>query len=200
MAKLTETLHKYSELIEPWAAMVTERMHLDVERRDKDAWVQAAREMGKTLRKDLFTQNKVSETMRTAMSIQVKLIKSLPIEAAERVHRIALEQLVNAGRADELKKEILRSGHVTEGRARTIARTETARTASLLMESRAIFVGSTHYRWETSRDEDVRKEHRKLQGKVFSWKEPPVAGSRGERAHPGQIYNCRCYAAPILPE
>ena len=197
---LTTALHKYSELLKPWAKTVTERMHADVERRDKDAWVQAARQMGKTLRNDLFTHNQVSEMMRSALSIQVKLITSLPIEAAERVQKIALENIVTSSRGEELQKQILASGHVSVGRAKLIARTETSRTASLLMQSRATYIGSEFYHWRTVQDSDVRREHRALEGKVIPWKKPPIAGTNGMRYHAGQGPNCRCYCEPILPD
>jgi uncharacterized protein with gpF-like domain len=100
--------------------------------------------------------------------------------------------------------------------ARLIARTETARTASVLTEVRAKSVGSEGYIWRTSLDADVRPKigtpnfaklntlamgsHRKLEGTFHRWDDPPIASENGERAHPGQIYNCRCWPEPVLPD
>ncbi|MDR1706162.1 MAG: hypothetical protein LBS19_15970 [Clostridiales bacterium] len=42
-----------------------------------------------------------------------------------------------------------------------------------------------------------------LNGKKFSWSDPPVVDGRsGRRCHPGQDYQCRCAALPVfnLPE
>ena len=154
--------------------------------------MELAREMGGVLRKEIFTKP-TGAVMREALEFQVGLITSLPREAALRVHKLTTEALIKAGRASEIATEILKSGEVTKARANTIARTETSRTAALLLESRANSIGSTHYRWHTSEDSDVRPTHRKLNGKIFEWAHPPVTEKTGERANPGQIWNCRCF-------
>jgi SPP1 gp7 family putative phage head morphogenesis protein len=196
---LTAVLNRYAEILKPWARAITFNMHASVARRDLVTWEERGKEMSRALRKELLWAP-TGEAMRAAMEEQVTLITSLPIEAAQRVHKIAREQILNSERYPELQKEIMRSGHVTESRARLIARTETARTASLLTESRARYVGSTHYIWHSVGDSDVRPRHRKLNGHVFAWDDPPVSGESGERSHPGQIYNCRCFAEPIIPD
>ena len=134
------------------------------------------------------------------MDEQVTLITSLPTKAAERVHNLTIEALSNSTRASEVAKEILATGNVTESRANLIARTEVARTASLITESRAVHIGSEGYFWRTAGDSDVRHEHRLLSGKYIKWNDPPVASADGTRAHAGQIYNCRCWPEPVLPE
>jgi SPP1 gp7 family putative phage head morphogenesis protein len=196
---MRSALNRYSELLLPWARAVTAGMHADVSRRDASSWTELAKSMGRTLRREIF-HSPTGEAMRLAMEEQVSLITSLPRNAAERVHRLTIQAISNAGRASEIQKEILASGHVTESRARTIARTETSRTASLLVQSRANFVGSTHYIWHTSHDSDVRATHRRLDRRVFAWDDPPITEETGERANPGQIWNCRCWAEPILPD
>lgn len=196
---LTATLTRYAEILRPWARAVTARMHADVSKRDAVSWMELAREMGGILRKEIFTMP-TGAIMREALNDSVTLITSLPLQAAQRVHRLTTEGLIRAGRASEIATEIMRTGEVTLGRARTIARTETSRTASLLLEARATSIGSTHYRWHTSEDSDVRPTHRKLNGKIFRWDDPPVTEVTGQRAHPGQIWNCRCFAEPILPD
>ena len=196
---LTATLNQYAELLRPWARVVIGRMHADVSKRDAVSWMELAREMGGALRKEIFTQP-TGAIMREAMEYQVKLITSLPREAALRVHKLTTEALIQAGRAREVAEEIMKTGHVTKSRAMTIARTETSRTASLLLEARAQSIGSTHFRWWTVHDSDVRPEHRRLHGKMFRWDDPPIIGTKGERGTPGTIYNCRCWAEPILPD
>ena len=80
-----------------------------------------------------------------------------------------------------------------------IARTEVARTASGLTEARARHVGSDGYFWRTAKDADVRDSHRQMEGKFVKWNEPPTL-SDGTVTHAGQIYNCRCYAEPVINE
>ena len=49
---------------------------------------------------------------------------------------------------------------------------------------------ATHYIWHTRGDDKVRSSHAVNDGKRFSWKNPPPTG------HPGEGYNCRCWAEP----
>jgi len=85
-------------------------------------------------------------------------------------------------------------------RATLIARTETARTASVLVQARAQHVGAESYVWKTAGDWKVRPSHRKLNGTVHRWDDPPLSDLPDYHSHPGQIFNCRCVALPIIPE
>lgn len=212
---LREALYRYSDALKPWAVAVTRRMHAEVGRRDEQAWLGLAASVGAALRREL-RRAETGHLVRSYLDMQVDLITSLPLQAARRVHRLTLEASVDATRAKEVAKEILATGQVTRSRASLIARTEVARTQSLITQARAEHVGSPGYIWRTVGDSDVRPgigtanfaafntlakgSHRKLNGTVHRWSEPPIAGTRGERAHPGQIYNCRCYAEAILDE
>ncbi len=199
MPQLSVALSKYAELLKPWAKAVSGKMLAEVDRRDEAAWSEMGRELGRNLRAEIRGAP-TGAAMRELMDEQVDLITSLPIKAAQRVHKLTIEGLSDSTRAAEVAKEIMRTGHVTESRAKLIARTETSRTVSAMTKVRSEFVGSTQFIWETSQDSDVRHLHAKLQGKVFSWDDPPVAGENGERALPGAIYNCRCWASPIIPD
>ena len=45
----------------------------------------------------------------------------------------------------------------------------------------------------------MRKDHKRLNGKIFSWNDPPVIDTRtGRRGHPGDDYQCRCVAIPVF--
>ena len=192
-------LNKYADLLRPWAEVTAVRMAQELDQQDRGVWSRNARAISTSLRRELDAAP-VGDELQRFLQDNVKLITSLPTEAAERVHRLTTQSLADSSRAAELKQEIMRTGEVTEGRALMIARTEIARTQSGLTQKRAEAIGSEAYIWRTVKDEDVRREHRKLEGRVIYWNNPPVAGSSGERAHAGQIYNCRCYPEPILPE
>lgn len=196
---LTKALNDYAKLLEPWAQSVAGRMIADVSRRDSKAWEKYSADMGRALRLEIETAP-TGLAMREMLAEQVVLITSLPVEAGQRVHDLTIEGLIGGGRAKEIAAEIMRSGEVTKSRANLIARTEVARTASSLTMARAAHVGSVAYVWRTSEDSDVRKEHRKLDGKVIQWDAPPIAGPKGQRYHAGMGPNCRCYPEPIVPE
>lgn len=194
-------LRQYADgVLRPWARSVAAKMVAEVDARDKRAWAAASRKIGEGLRREIDA-TPVGEVVKARLAEQVDLITSLPKDAAERVHRLTLEGISNGARASEIAKEILRTGDVTKARATLIARTEVGRTSTELTRARALSVGSTHYVWKTAGDTDVRPDHKELAGKVFAWGDPPIADKRsGARAHPGSIFNCRCWAAPIIDD
>lgn len=197
---ISNILRRYADVLNDWAIATAGRMLADVEQQERKAWAARTEEMGRALR-DEIRNAPTGEALRGLMAEQVTLIKSIPLEAAKRVHELTLRGIEDATRAGEIAREIQRSGEVAESRARLIARTEVARTAANLTEARATAVGSVEYVWRTSGDSDVRDDHKELNGRAFRWDSPPVADKRtGARAHPGTIYNCRCYAEPIIPE
>lgn len=198
---LQSTLLRYAEILRPWARAVGWGMVSEVSRRDESAWFEHGNEMGRLLREEIRTAP-TGETLRIILERQVKLITSLPIEAGQRVHRLTTESLINSSRASEIAEEIRRTGEVTETRAILIARTETARTAASLTQARAQHVGSEQYIWHTATDSDVREGHKAMNGKVFRWDTPPEVNENGRymRHHPGEIWNCRCWAEPIIPD
>jgi len=147
--KLQGLLRRYADTIEPWARAVGLKMLTEVEAREKAQWSEVARKMGKTLRREI-EETPVGDIIRSRLEDQVTLIKSLPLDAATRVHGLTIEALVTSTRAAEIAKEIQRSGEVSESRAMLIARTEVSRTATELTKARAERVGSTHFIWRTA--------------------------------------------------
>lgn len=196
--KITATLHRYGDTIRSWAESAAHRMVTEVAARDESAWMAISRQMGRSLRKELATAP-TGEVVRRRLADQVDLITSLPREAAERVHRLTLEGIVQGQRPAEIADEIMRTGDVTKSRAMLIARTEVSRTATELTKARAEHIGSTHFIWHTAGDSDVRPTHKALNGRVFRWDDPPECDP-GRHALPGAIWNCRCYGEPIIPD
>jgi SPP1 gp7 family putative phage head morphogenesis protein len=197
-ARIAEALNRYAEVLRSWAGATAERMVTEVAARDEAAWMAVSRQMGRSLRKEIAA-TPVGEVVRARMAAQVDLITSLPREAAERVHKLTLEGIVQGTRPKEIAAEILRTGEVTKSRAMLIARTEVGRTSTELTKARAEKIGSTHFVWRTVGDSDVRPTHRKLEGKIFRWDDPPECDP-GHHALPGAIWNCRCYPEPLIPD
>lgn len=199
LSRIQKTLGAYAELITPWALETARAVVNEVDFLDAKAWAQAAKKMGIALKEELATAP-LAAMKADLVKEQVRLITSLPTEAAVRVHRLTMEGLADSTRFKTIADQIAESGKVAASRATLIARTETARTASALTMARAQHIGSDGYIWRTVGDSDVRPRHRKLSGKFFAWDNPPVAGENGEKAHAGMIYNCRCYPEPVIPE
>lgn len=190
-------LRDYSNTIDPWAKSAASRMIAEVDARDKAAWMRTARKMGASLRAEIATAP-VGVVVRQRLDDQVKLIKSIPLEAAKRVRELANEGIVQGTRPEVIAQEIMKMAGVTKSRAMLIARTEVSRTATELTRARAEYVGSTAFIWRTSKDERVRESHKRLEGQTFRWDTPPECDP-GHFALPGGIFNCRCYPEPVIP-
>ncbi len=198
-AALEKTLEGYAELISPWAWAVANYMVSDVQRRDARMWQENSAEMSRAIRGE-FNEAPTGILRRALMNEQVVLIKSLPLEAAQRVHALTTEALLTSKRAAEVQKEIMRSGEVTASRAKLIARTEVSRTAATFMQARAVYAGSEGYIWRSSRDGDVRPTHRAMEGQYVRWDTPPKTDKGLAPYHAGCGPNCRCFAEPVLPD
>ena len=99
-----------------------------------------------------------------------------------------------------LEEDIIDQFGTAKSRAHLIARDQISKFNGKLHELRQREAGVSKYTWSTSKDERVRDKHRAVDGKVFSWDDPPPVGNNGERLHPGEDYQCRCVALPVLEE
>lgn len=104
----------------------------------------------------------------------------------------------------EIRQEIIDRLKISKDRARFIARQETALYTTKFKEIEYTNAGILKYQWVTAKDHVVRDTpnggHKALDGKVFSWDNPPSADhfSCGQECHPNEDYNCRCIAKPIV--
>lgn len=111
------------------------------------------------------------------------------------------ERAQKGRRYDELAKVIKASYGVSQNKAKFLARQETSLFMTKFKETRYRDAGIEKYKWRRvagSAAHPVRPMHKALDGKIFSWDSPPVTSPTGDRNNPGQDYNCRCVAVPIV--
>jgi SPP1 gp7 family putative phage head morphogenesis protein len=126
-------------------------------------------------------------------------IKGFAQREIEEIRRLTQANMAQGARVDRLTKIIESQYNVAKRRAAFIAENETSLAISKFREARYKEIGANSYIWSTSKDERVRDSHRDLEGKSFSWDSPPVVDTAtGRRGHPGQDFNCRCVAIPIV--
>lgn len=190
-------LANYAEALKPWAKRTALRMLAEVNHRDIQAWKATASVMSREINREILTAD-VGNTFRRLMDEQVGLITSIPLEAAKRLHKLTMEGFADSTRASEIIEEIKRSGHVADSRAKTIARTETSRTATAFTQARALHVGSQGYIWRTSKDADVRSSHKAMNGKFVRWDDPPTLDKL--TGHAGCLPNCRCWTEVVVQD
>lgn len=142
----------------------------------------------------------MAERLRVEYTENIKLsISGFAQDDAEALRK-GLQKLVYEGapRADVMAF-IGAKLNVTKERAKYIARQETALFTSKLKESQYRGAGIDEYRWSTVGDNRVRNRHKALNNKIFKWDDPPVVDvDTGKRGHPGEDYNCRCQAIPLV--
>jgi SPP1 gp7 family putative phage head morphogenesis protein len=208
MARIEHAMGRYSEAIRPWARASAGRMVAEVNRRNLSAWQRHTSGMAAGIREMIATAP-IGTEVQQLLQGQVDLITSLPWDAARRVQEASLEAMATGARYPERAAQIeeqLAEIHPQEteawlrSRATLIARTETARAASVLTQARAQHIGSESYIWKTAGDARVRPSHKKLNGSSQRWDAPPLSDLPDHHSHPGQIWNCRCVALPIVPE
>lgn len=197
--EVQSVLRSYATIILPWAKATSARMLAEVNRRDQQAWHRTAQKLGRDLHKEV-ADAPIGDIVRQLQNEQVDLITSIPLDAAQRVQELTQEYVLGGRRYDDLVQMILNSTNVSLAKATLIARTETGKASASLVQARAEHIGSDSYIWHTVQDIYVRKAHRKLNGTIQKWDDPPIAEENGDRHHPGMFPNCRCFAEPVVPD
>lgn len=102
---------------------------------------------------------------------------------------------------EDMLKTVDASYGVCKRKAKFLARQETNLLLTKYKEVRYEEVGVRYYRWQCvvgSPNHPVRPMHKDLNGKIFTWDNPPVTSEDGSRNNPGQDFNCRCVAIPLV--
>ncbi len=194
------------EFLDLWARQAAQRMILGRLHASARSWRQAAHESMQGRRIYLALQKELSgpvgTRVRELVAENAKLITSFPQEVAAKVASRAAEHYAEGGRSEALLSEKLFK-HAVRSRARLVARTEVSKASTALTEARAEELNLPYYVWRSSADQRVRKGHRKMDGVIVPWTDPPSPEALvGERDYghyqAGNTFNCRCYPEPLL--
>lgn len=154
----------------------------------------------------------ITSEMRAAITASLTenlelYIKKFAAEEIPELRGLVEQNAFAGGRADRLAQIIEARYGVGKRKAQFLAEQETSLLVSQYREQRYKRLGVTQYVWSTAGDSRVRpaagthsaNNHRRLDGRTFSWDSPPVVDvATGRRCHPGQDFGCRCTAMPIL--
>jgi hypothetical protein len=174
-------------------------------------WAHNRAEMSRVLQIDLRRKELgLQDFIQRFIQKNVQLIRSVATDQLTRMEQVVARSTGGQARVETLRNEIQATFNVTRARAALIARDQTLKANSELIQLRQQQAGVTEYIWTTSRDERVRgrpggkwaksqANHWDLDGTRQSWLVPPVTNPvTGARNHPGQDYQCRCTATPIV--
>ncbi|MDR1021164.1 MAG: phage head morphogenesis protein, partial [Synergistaceae bacterium] len=171
-------LREYAKLLGKWADIQAEQMVNRVFEANEKRWGGFVKEFGYDLKekkgKEAAEKSDIAKAVIKMRTEAAKYIKDLPEGTAERVGHLAHEAMLHGMRPEAIQERIQNECEVSASRARLIARTEVARSNSVLVQARAESLGSEAYIWQTAEDGRVRESHREMNGKVCYWKDPPV--------------------------
>jgi SPP1 gp7 family putative phage head morphogenesis protein len=131
----------------------------------------------------------------------VSVIQSLGDQPLDEIEKLVTRAFLTGQRHENLAKDIERRFEVARSSARLIARSQLAALNGQVMRDRHRQLGIARWRWQTMRDEAVRKTHAALgamadRGVTYNYDgtgpQPPF--------ETGQEANCRCISSPIFDD
>lgn len=142
-------------------------------------------------------------TMEKVVLDNFLMIKSIPREVVkimEHKYATTLIEEVAKGKLSRgaFERQLKSHGHKN---AKLIARTETAKLQTAILQGRAQNLGSVAYEWRASHDRRTRPSHRDMDGVIVFWRqgtEKPNLDNMVGNA--GEFPNCRCTPQPIIDE
>ncbi|MEG0470771.1 MAG: minor capsid protein [Solibacillus sp.] len=136
--------------------------------------------------------------MHVRINNNVSYIKNLENETYERIEDIVREHIENGSSAKTIREAIIGQTDICKSRAQFLAVDQAGSMLGQMTAERHQRLGIERFTWDTSGDERVRDEHKKLDGKVFSYDDPPTVN--GRQVLPGEDYRCRCVALPVFDD
>ncbi len=154
---------------------------------------------------DIFGDSpELVEYVQASLFDTTRLITSIPDQYLTNVESIVMTNIRAGGRPAAIAKSLQKQFGITEGRAKLIARDQTAKVNGDLAAKRQQSSGFEYFQWIDSDDERVRDRHEDIANRVtaygkgiYRWDHPPLS-SQGVPIIPGQDYQCRCIARPVL--
>lgn len=145
-------------------------------------------------------ENIAREKVDSFVKSNVNLIKGMSEKHAAATTEIVRDGVLHGKSNAEIIKEIVAQTQVNESQAQRWADDQVGKLFADLAKERQTSAGFPGYIWRTQMDSKVRTKHRAYENTFHLWSNPPAAGSADYRlhVHPGQDFNCRCWAEPAM--
>lgn len=154
-----------------------------------------------------FIQDRIEKEYTNNLELDIKNWRD---EAIVRLRKQVQSNAVKGFRASALVEAIQAEYGVSRNKAKFLARQETTLLTSQYRKDSYIEIGLEEYQWSTSQDRRVRDEHRVMNGRRCRWDNQNVywdgkkwadrGNIGGVKLHPGEDWQCRCIAIPLLNE
>lgn len=153
--------------------------------------------IGIDIREDYYLGEFFRENLDDWIVFNVDLIKTIPNQTLNRMKEIVYKGYITGLATTAMANEIMAAYGVSKRRAMFIARDQCETLYAQVTKAQQTDAGVTMYEWSNSDDQRVRPSHRELGGTRHRWDDPPETDG-GRRCHPGEDFNCRCVAYPLL--
>lgn len=143
------------------------------------------------------------EKLTSFVRANTMLISDLGKSEKEKVTAILKNGYLKGTSNKEIIKEITHQTGIAENKARFWARDQASKFFGEVTRERQTSAGIPGYIWRTVGDPSTRDSHSALEGTYHEWKNPPkVLRANGTvvSMHPGDDFNCRCFAEPAFGE
>lgn len=193
-----------------FATQLAAKMVTAVAVQNANSWREAARQSTKSrqiynMLRNEMQQPKMRDRLYFLIQSNAQYISTVPQVVAEHaVHHIQQEQMAGRRSEDILHDLKPYMRNLKDWQVKRIARTEVAKADTAITRTRAEDIDLNWYMWDTSGDARVRDSHRKMQGVLVNWNDPPSPEAligepaRAGHYHAGNVYNCRCIALPLV--
>lgn len=188
-------LLSYQTRLSDFAKSVAKRFVTKIAVTNAKEWQAQSRLIGKQLEKDVQS-DKIQGLLKAIEEQTEYYVRKLPEDAVEKVKEYSMDAVLRGERFETVIDKIMEIPGMNYRHAKLVARTEGAIAASKITMARAQAIGCKRFIWRAVLDNRTRPSHRAMNGKVCEYLNPPIV--EGQPLIPGQIYNCRCHAEPII--
>ncbi|WP_162287785.1 minor capsid protein [Indiicoccus explosivorum] len=139
---------------------------------------------------------KLADFMELSIQQNVSYITKIKDDFLVDIERIVLNGVKKGSSMKGIREQLVQQIGFSRTRAEFIAVDQMGSIFGQLTAKRHQSMGVKEFIWRDSDDERVRKTHENLDGKTFSYANPPTVGKR--KVLPGEDYRCRCVADPVF--
>lgn len=145
-----------------------------------------------------LTQKQKEEIAKNYTDNMQFYVRKWSLERIPEMRRKVQAAILDGFREEQVRKMLEKEYHIGVDKAKFLAQNETSIMIAELKKATYTQMGFEEFIWNTILDARERPLHRKLNGKIFRFDNPPVIDERtGQRGLPGETYNCRCGLTPI---
>lgn len=174
---------------------VAESMILDIEKRANENMRNNKIEVIQPKMTD-FIAKQFSEDYTDTIRFDIK--NALP-EQIVKMREVVGQMAIEGESRITIQKYIENNFVKDQKKAKFLARNESSIAVTEYLKAKYQENGSEEFKWIANLDERVRDEHKKLNGTIHRYDNPPIIDERtGTRGIPGEFYNCRCTFVPIF--